>query len=228
MKRTFALLLLLSLSALFFASDGMYIRISGGWTQSFLTTAERRAGTSETGISGFELSIPVEYRFNDYLSISSGLRYMMRDTRYQKEFENEMVDDYVFMRSFLDLPLMVRAGYGNEIIRCYAGAGGYIGIMFMQAVTGHVSATVSTDITKPGVEYKYVPFEIIDFNSETNLFDAGLAAELGFGIETENGSVDISLRYQYSLTSLYSGTSGSAVKPYIDTLSLSAGYLWRI
>lgn len=71
----FLLVILLPISP--FASSGWNIGIEGGYTMGFYDQrgGERPYRTFSMG-HAFELSVPIEYRVNEWFSIVSGLRYI--------------------------------------------------------------------------------------------------------------------------------------------------------
>ena len=62
-----------------------------------------------------------------------------------------------------------------------------------------------------------------------NIFHAGLLTELGAGFSfTKSGELFISARYKYSFTELDRKYQENRIKRYIDTLSFTLGYTFRM
>lgn len=83
MRKALLVLLIILLPISLFASSGWNIGIGGGYTMGFYDQreGERPYRTFSIG-HAFELSVPVEYRVNDWFSVVSGLRYIGKPYKY--------------------------------------------------------------------------------------------------------------------------------------------------
>ena len=83
MRKALLVLLIILLPISLFASSGWNIGIEGGYTMGFYDQrgGERPYRTFSIG-HAFELSVPVEYRVNDWFSVVSGLRYIGKPYQY--------------------------------------------------------------------------------------------------------------------------------------------------
>lgn len=73
MKRLVLLLLLIAVS-LSLSASSLLVGIEGGYSYSMIQTSTGWTGTYNTNGHGFDIAMPVEYRFNDWFSLSSGIR----------------------------------------------------------------------------------------------------------------------------------------------------------
>lgn len=76
----------------------------------------------------FELSVPVEYRENDWFSVVSGLRYIGKPYNMHEDNSEEGGIDLYRTRNvnhYFEVPLSLRFSLGNDTIRGFLGAGLY-------------------------------------------------------------------------------------------------------
>ena len=200
MLKKLILLILLIISAPLFASE-LLIGVEAGYNYNIINTTTGWEGTFHRNGHGFDVAIPIEYRVNNWFSLSTGIRWVMRSSEYtktSKELNVNFVDDYTLMHHAIDIPLTLRFSLPINSFRIFVGGGAYIGV------------------------------RTFDFESGSNLFDAGLIAELGASYDFENyGSFYLLGRYQYGLTSL-AKDSYMASHTYFDSISVDAGFAWRI
>ena len=189
----------------------------GGW----------REGRSYSLGHAFEVAVPVEYRANEWLSISSGIRYIGKSYGMSNtyEFQGETVRNMDIRNTehFFEIPLTFRLSLGNGSIRGFIGAGGYVGVRFMSVEKG------KADLAMTPASASEI-WRMNHLNPETdNLFDAGIIAEAGLGYAFQYaGELYLAARYQYSLTALDRKYQQDPVGRYIDTLSITLGYSFRL
>lgn len=219
-KLTLIPILLLSCLSLF--AGQFRLGVEGGLTYTIIHTATRFENTTFSNNINAEVAIPVEYSFTNWLSINSGIRYILKATSYNKSYIDDgklfSVDSITEVRHFLELPLSIRISFGNERMRGFIGAGGYVGIWLFEFNRGR-SATL---LGSMNWFYQNIP---IDSNS--NRFDGGILAEVGFSYSLKLGRVYAICRYQYGLTSL-AKSGRNVVHTYLDNLSLTAGFMFNI
>lgn len=227
MHKKLILLILLIISAPLFASE-LLIGVEAGYNYNIINTTTGWEGTSYRNGHGFDVAIPIEYRVNNWFSLSTGIRWVMRSSEYtkiSKELNVNFVDDYTLMHHAIDIPLTLRFSLPLNSFRIFVGGGAYIGVRTFDFESGSTMIQVSDSLGRYFWDdhYSYVTFEADD-----NLFDAGLIAELGASYDFENyGSFYLLGRYQYGLTSL-AKDSYMASHTYFDSISVDAGFAWRI
>ena len=209
-----------------FASQ-LLVGVEAGYGYSIIDTETGWSRTENSNGHGFDISMPVEYRVNDWFSVSTGIRWIMKSSGYTKTFQNDdnIVDDYIKMHHFIEIPLTLRFSIPIDDFRLFAGGGAYIGSRTLDADAGSVMRNSSNAQEARRWEDFY---QHIRFEADDNLFDAGLIAELGASYEFDGyGSFYIIGRYQYGLTSL-AKDSYMAAHTYFDSICIDAGFMWRL
>lgn len=229
MRRRLIVLLLVLLPLPVFAASGLFVGVEAGYNYDIIDTATGWAGTQNSNGHGFDISVPVEYRVNDWFSVNSGLRWIMRSSGYRKSYSDAggtfVADDYVKMHHAIEIPLTVRFSLPLDDFRLFIGGGGYIGVRTLDVDAGSSYLTAS-DAEERGYWERY--YQHIAFEADDNLFDAGLIAEAGASYEFgDYGSLYLLGRYQYGLTSL-AKDSRMAAHSYFDSISVDVGFMWRI
>lgn len=213
-----AVLVLLASSAAY--SSSLSIGLEAGYAYNFISTKSIFENTSQTGYHGFDVAVPVEYRILDWLSLDSGVRYVMKNSHLVTIYNNAAIRDFIKIRSFIELPLTVRLSCGTDKLRIFAGGGGYVGYWLGQIDSGKEYTAMDraeiVDITRA-----------VDISSGYNRFDAGLIAEGGVSYGFDKGTLYFLMRYQYTLTSL-SAYQYDGVNTYLDTLSAGIGFLFNL
>ena len=224
-RALFALIALLLSSSLFGAYEKTWqTGVEAGYTLSFYNRSGWENGTDYPPGHYFTIGIPVEYRFNDWLSVTTGLSYSGKSYISRRTLEDEQTTqttlDLTSTEHFFEIPLTVRFSLGNDFVRGYLGAGIYAGIRFYESENGSLTLSVFDTVGSSG--------RGMDMNAD-NIFHAGLLTELGAGFSfTESGELFISARYQYSFTELDRKYQENRIKRYIDTLSFTLGYTFRM
>ena len=214
------------LSSALFAESGWYIGIEAGYSYSIVDTATGWDNTYNENGHGFDISIPVEYRVNDNFSVNTGLRWIMKSSEYTKlDPVGSVVDDLTKMHHFIEIPLTVRFYAGNDLIKGFLGAGGYIGVRVMDIDAGTIfSNSYEPDLSNVE-EHVY---QLIPFTPDDNLFDAGVIGEAGLTFTfTDLGYLYTVFRVQYGLTSLEKKHL-SSVDEYFTNLSADVGFMFAL
>ena len=223
MRKISLAVILLLFPFMLFASSGWYLGIESGYSYSIVDSDTGWPNTYILNSHGFDVSVPVEYKVNDWFSINTGVRWIMKSSGYQKMQTNgSYVDNLTKMHHFLEFPLSLRFSAGNDFARCFIGFGGYIGVRTMD-FTGGITESESVRNNYIAYAYQQIPFTASD-----NLFDAGIIAETGLTISVERtGYFYTLIRYQYGLTSLEKNHMG-AVHTYFSNLSADIGFMFSL
>lgn len=207
-------------SSLALCASSFSVGLEASYDYTFISTKTVFADTVESGFHGFDVTVPVEYRIFDWLSVDSGVRYVMKNTRYVNSYGNETRRDFLKLRSFIEFPLTVRLSLNIGRAGVFSGGGAYAGYWIGMIDSGTEHSSMNTD-SKSKVT------GVIDISSGYNRFDAGLIAEGGVSYAFDIGRLYLAVRYQYTLTSL-SARQYNGVNTYLDNLSASAGFLFDL
>ena len=114
---------------------------------------------------------------------------------------------------------------GNDLIKGFLGAGGYIGVRVMDIDAGTIfSNSYEPDLSNVE-EHVY---QMIPFTPDDNLFDAGVIGEAGLTFTfTDLGYLYTVFRVQYGLTNLEKKHL-SSVDEYFTNLSADVGFMFAL
>lgn len=217
-KRLLLLLaLLLSLGSL--SAVELSMGAEGGLNYNLVDTSTRWDYTDWDSFIACEAGLALKVQFTNRVALSTGARYMLKSAYYTKEYDGTTVDSYAVLHHFLEFPLTLQLYGGSGKSRFFLGLGGYAGIRLFETHIGS-SLTLMND-----TEHY---FRNVELNSSDNRFDGGLIAEAGFTVPSRRGEFYLRLRYQYSLTSLAKDTQSDVTHTYIDTVSVTAGFLFHL
>lgn len=218
-KIIITVILIFSVSALFASSFS--IGVEADYNYTFVNTKTRFDGYNYGGFHGFDVTVPVEYRILSWLSVDSGIRYIMKSETFLNvnTSTDEVIHDYLMMHHFLELPLTVRFSMNIDRVRIFVGGGGYVGWRLGEVHSGKAYNVDSTDLKSFT--------SIMPLGATDNRFDAGLIAEGGVAYGFDLGELYLSVRYQYGLTSLAT-KQRDAVNTYLDNISAGIGFLFRV
>jgi hypothetical protein len=116
------------------ASAQWSIGLSGGYAYNYYNyDPQYMSGMDYTGHHGFAVDLPVDYQFNDWFGLSSGLsfqkkgyqmtgNYMNADSVLVQFYRNVCRDDY-----YLTLPILAKfqVPFGQTKLKLFFDAGGY-------------------------------------------------------------------------------------------------------
>lgn len=218
MKRRLLLssVLLLALGTLF--AGRFRLGVEGGYSYTIMFATSHDPKITFRGGHGFEVSVPVEYSIHDWLSVDSGVRYMMKVHGFRNGNVSNTDDENMnFMHHYIEFPLSVRLSAGTGFFRGFFGLGGYLGVKVAQTASGS-----SVTILDETYTFSNVSMEITG-----NRFDAGLLAEAGVLMNFDIGTLYLSGRYQFALTSLVKQQI-NANHQTLHNISASLGFLFNI
>ena len=219
------LILLLILLPLPLFSSQLLVGVEAGYNYNIINTETGWSGTENTNGHGFDIAVPVEYRVNDWFSVNTGIRWIMKSSGYTKTSQDVTVDDYIKMHHAIEIPFTLRFSLPLDDFRLFAGGGAYIGVRTLDVAAGYAMQNSSNAQLANRWEDFY---QHLKFEADDNLFDAGIIAELGASYEFDDyGSFYLIGRYQYGLTSL-AKSSYMAAHTYFDSICVDAGFMWRL
>ena len=108
MKRLFTVLLLISIVIFSVSASSWRIGGEAGYALNFMDTVTIWPRTEYRPGHGAEAAFIAEYCFDNGLSLSTGLRYIAKSFTYHHENSGQVVNDYMEMDHFLELPLVLR------------------------------------------------------------------------------------------------------------------------
>jgi hypothetical protein len=207
------------------------------WSVGLMAGYDRNVYTYEKGYaydlrfgnrSGWELTVPVQYNFNDWLGVRADLSYVQKGhkqhrTGYATGMEYKTRDHY------LQVPLMASFSFGGSKVRGWFNPGGYMGywlssywegVTAMPTSPNGVSNSISSD---PDIAYHFK--EKVKFMSDRdNRLDAGLTAVVGVGWKFHpNLEARMEGVCWYSLVDRASGDSHNVAPRYDTTYSIRLG-----
>lgn len=220
-KRSIAVLVLLLITGAALSASSFGIGVEGSYNYTFVNTKTRFEGYSYGNFHGFDVAVPVEYRILPWLSVDSGVRYIMKSETFRNvnTSTGEVVSDYVMMHHFIEFPLTLRFSYSIDRVRFFLGGGGYVGVR-----VGEVHYGKNADVNTNKLS-SYNP--TVSLTASDNRFDAGIIAEGGIGYGFDAGELYLAVRYQYGLTSL-AARQHNAVNTYLDNISAGIGFMFYL
>lgn len=191
--------------------------------------------------AGFNLSFRVDYQFNDYLAIQTGLGYSMKGETQKMDYKNEenTIETMKTSIHYLEIPILVGARYSiNDDIQLQFNTGPYIAI----GLGGKMKYKYTTD----RMEHMYVNGKTIEYNPseeeswkifgddfedgdmDSKRFDAGWKFELGVDIK----NYYVGLAYDLGFVDITNSKAKKAAKEFGDNyepmknrnFSINVGY----
>lgn len=218
-SRRLSIILVLLLCAIALHAAEVDLGFEGGLNFNIIDTSTRWAYTSWDNSVAGDAALSLKVQFTDRIALSTGARYIVRSAYYTKEYDSSVVDSYMVLHQFLEFPLTLQLYTGNSKCRVFLGFGGYAGVRICET---HIGSSQSLMNGSESFASN------VELNSSDNRFDGGLIAEAGLTCPLSKGEFYIRVRYQYSLTSLAKDTQSDVTHTYIDTVSITAGYLFAL
>lgn len=224
-----ALLVVFLLAFISLYASSWHVGLEAGYSYSIVDTKTIWENTENNNGHGFDISIPVEYSVFDWLSVNSGIRWIMKSSEYLKSVETGIIDEYTKMYHFLEFPLTIRFSFGDDVVKWFIGGGGYLGVRLFDYASG-IALGNSLYIDSNGNSYFLIETfsQGIPLSDLDNLFDAGMIAETGFKAYLSSlGYLYASLSYQYGLTSLEK-EHRTASHQYFSNLNANLGFMFSL
>lgn len=182
-----------------------------GLNNSFIRIKNNNRGYPSDDKIGFHLGLIYNQRLSDVFSIQPELSYTQTGYTYLRNSALGEVTSNVRL-DYLQIPVLLKAGTGNNVYRVFFNVGPYINI----ALRGVERETISNNTTK----------SVLSISTERGLnpFDIGIAAGAGAAYKLMNGQIFAEIRYNYGLTDIiknYKFTTASNNRSW----NFSLGYL---
>jgi Outer membrane protein beta-barrel domain len=171
----------------------LYLGVEGGPNMNYLTTSNASEPfTRYDGMRGWNIGIPVGYRFFDWLSVQAAPTYIQKNYDIVRTgfFAGVYQKNY---NTYLQLPLSLRFSFGGKALRGFVDLGGYAAYWKssrIQGVEANILNGVDTayETVNPtsilGENYGYSYNQSYTFNStRDNRFELGLIGGLGVSYE---------------------------------------------
>lgn len=113
-----------------------YGGISAGWNKNHINSdLSNRPFSQYKGESGFSISIPVLYQFNNWMGVQAELMYTQKN--YQLVRSGYFNGIYEKTKNgYLQLPLMAHFNFGGKKFRGFLNIGGYAGYWITSRISG--------------------------------------------------------------------------------------------
>ena len=177
---------------------------------------------------GFTVGIPVQYDFFDWLGVRAEVSFVQKGHKmHRTDVWNKLHTDT--RNNYLHVPVMARFSFGEQRVRGFFNAGGYIGGWLSShrkglafRYFGDGSGDNSGWIT-PGNSYEFdekVPFD----SRRDNRFEAGLAGGIGVACRVApRVEVEVEGRCYYALTDMQKAYMKFQAPRYNTTFVIQAG-----
>ncbi len=226
MKKLITLLLLFTVMFSISASpDGSWsIGMAAGYTNN--TVLQQKGYRIDTGYEnghGFSVSVPVNYKAADFLSIESGIAYTQKNFTWMKTYR-DMADTFTLsqqqINGFIEIPFSLCFSLRNGNVSATAGIGAYLGIWT------HSYRTDKPYNSSAGLNGEGKNDTVSGFHSFTqadNMVESGFIFTSGLEVETGNTVLFLRGVYDISLTDLSSNYQIDRVVRHNSTFRAEAG-----
>lgn len=231
MRKLITLFLLLTLMFTLWASpDGRWsIGFSSGYSNNaVLYQKGYRIDTGYENGNGFSISIPVNYKVNDFFSVETGITYVQKNFTWSKTYRTDsatLTFSQKQINGFVEIPLSLSFSITNSTVSAVASAGPYIGIW------AHSYRTDSPYNSSVGLngEGKYDTVSgFHSFNKADNRFEFGFIFTAGVEVEISRTVMFLRGVYDISITDLSSDYQISRVVRHNSTFRAEAGMRFLI
>lgn len=199
------------------------IGLSAGVTNNSLETSSLYRSFEEyNSQQGFTIAIPLQYYFTDWFALGADVSYIQKNYLWKR---NDIFSGiYQQTRNgYFQVPLMTHFSFGNQQVKGFVNAGGYLGYWASSRIKGQALNIFD-------FETLYAYQESYDFNSKRdNRWEAGLLAGIGleYAINTTY-SLFVEARYFYGLTDLQKNYMVQQIPRYNSTVAIQVGCLVQL
>lgn len=212
MKRTFSLIALLFLSLTIFAQ--VRIGPKTGFNMSTTTQVENELQTSYTPGYQFGLSM----MFGSKVFFQPEILYTQKGVLL-KSSDNKV--KYSYRHDYLQVPLMLNFGTGNEKYRIFANFGPYISYWN--------SGRIRTILDGQTAISEYHFDDDLEDGMKDHRWDYGFSGGSGIGVRTGKGWLMLEVRYDYGFDDIRTVKNATIEYQSIRnrTISGTLSYLWQ-
>ncbi|MFC6102407.1 porin family protein [Olivibacter domesticus] len=215
------------------------VGISGGYNKNYLyTSTGYRAFTKYDAVSGFELGVPIQYHFNEWLAIQAEPSYIQKNYEQNRSHFFEGVYQKN-TNSYIQLPLMAHFSFGGKQLRGFLNIGGYGAYWASGKVKGAVANVFDNGPEIPDDQDidEYFQLNQPHHYNEKYTFDSrrdrrlelGLMAGIGIEYAILNKyRLFVEGRYYYSLSDQQKNYMINQIPRYNDTYGVRIGCLFNI
>lgn len=221
----FFLFLMLSATA-FSQTDKkkVYLGLSMGASINHLhTSTGYRENTFYENGTGFTISVPIRYEFNNWIALQAEPGYIAKNysLTHNYMYENSLYNIYNndWINRYIQLPVMAHFSVGGKKLRAFLNAGGFIGYQAGSKIKGSNYLN----------DRLYAYNEKFEFDSHRdNRLECGLLAGLGARYDKKQWSAFVEGRFCYGLSDLQKDYMLHKVPRYNNTYVIQAGILFNL
>lgn len=174
-------------------------------------------------IMGYMGGISFRYMEEKHVGVIVELNVEQRG--WKEKFENT---DFQFQRRFtyIQLPMMTHAFFGNQVIKGFFNIGPEIGVMIGDKSTANFDISKTSSITNFPTDRRTEQYAM-KVNSK---FDYGISAGLGMEyLHKKKNSILLEGRFYYGLGNVFSSSKGDVFSASNSmSIMISLGYMYRI
>ncbi len=208
-----------------------------GATFSTIKTDEDEEGVETESITGLQIGGVLNVGLNDYFSIQPELLYVQKGSKATMSFsENFEGGEYTFdgsaeaKLSYLELPILAKASFGNENLKGFITAGPTFGYWLNGKMKVNATERYSDDFSE--FEESYSEQYDVDFDNdddgEENRFETGASFGAGLGYKLGAGMLNIEARYTLGLSSINETSEEDDTKSKNRVFGISVAYLFSL
>ncbi|MDR2579149.1 MAG: PorT family protein [Chitinispirillales bacterium] len=205
----------------------LHIGVAGGHTSNILHTSTAcRPFTEYESCGGFEIAVPVRYRFRNWFAIQGELQYIQKNYTMRRDGPYDGVYNTV-TNGFIDVPLLANMSFGWEQFRIFGNFGAYGGGWVHSHRVGR-QLQFTDDPFNPGGLYYHDYDEKVKMDAGRDArFDGGLLSGMGFQYTLPNYILFMEGRYYYGLTDLQQNYGYNLVPRMNNTFNVRLGALFN-
>lgn len=171
---------------------------------------------------GFNVGAACNYGINDMFSVQGELLFDVKGAKYEGEDENGDKKDIPFKLSYINIPILAQAQFGDEI-KFYGELGPTIGFLMGATWDGESEFKVPSgfDITTGQITY-----ETQKVKESYKGTDIGLAVGAGAKIPMNSFALVVGARYNMGLGTIAEDVNGESVDVKNGVISVNVGLMF--
>jgi len=209
----------------------VHVGIEVGYSDNYLNTSTGyRVFTEYKNLEGLLIGVPVLVTFNKYIAAGSGVRYVQKNYRYERDFQNGVHYEYSdYTNGFLQVPLFAQFStpvYDNCLL--YVDFGATLGGWLHSSRKGSWMA-FSANPYDPEMVEMYDFDEKVEFDdTRDNRFESALFAGVGIKYTYKYVTPFVSVQYHYGLTDLQKDYMTNQVARFNNAMTAQFGVIFNI